>query len=372
MKVIRRKAAVACLGLLALVTFTAPAFAQSYIIESLRIPEAAAGAQGLEGLLVRLAGRGPYPLALISHGSPRDAAERPQLTPQQMLPQMMEFARRGWAAATVMRRGYGLSGGGWAESFGPCDKADYIHAGRAGAADLRAAFAVLSQRPDIDARHMIAVGVSAGGFATVALTENPPPGLVAAISFAGGRGSESADQVCDAPALIEAFRTFGQHTHTPMLWVYASNDHFFGPLLADQFRQAFAAGGAPVTFVHAAAFGADGHMLFSAQGRPVWTPLVDAFLRRQGLLDRAPLLPPYGSAPLRPPAVLSASGRKDFAAYLAAFPHKAFAVGGDGAYGWRTARRSAAEASRAALDLCGAHASACHVYAVDDGYAATQ
>ena len=348
-----------------------PAFAQTYTIESLRIPEAAAGSQGLEGLLVRPAGRGPYPLALISHGSPRDAGDRPQLTPQQMLPQMMEFARRGWAAATVMRRGYGLSGGGWAESFGPCDKADYIRAGRAGAADLRAAFASLSQRPDVDAHHMIAVGVSAGGFATVALTENPPRGHVAAISFAGGRGSESADHVCDAPALIQAFHTFGQHTSIPMLWVYAANDHFFGPLLADQFRQAFAQGGAPVTFVHAAAFGADGHMLFSAQGRPVWTPLVDAFLRRQGLLDRASLLPPYGSAALRPPAALSASGRKDFAAYLAAFPHKAFAVAGDGAYGWRTARRSAAEASRAALDLCSAHARACHVYAVDDGYAAT-
>jgi dienelactone hydrolase len=349
----------------------APAFAQTYVIESLRIPEAAAGPQGLEGLFVRPAGHRPYPLALISHGAPRDPAERPQLTPQEMLPQMMEFARRGWAAATIMRRGYGLSGGGWAESFGPCDNADYIRAGHAGATDLRAAFAVLSQRPDVDARRMIAVGVSAGGFATVALTENPPRGLVAAISFAGGRGSESADNVCDAPALIQAFHMFGQHTHTPMLWVYASNDHFFGPLLADQFRQAFAAAGAPVTFVHAAAFGMDGHMLFSAQGRPVWTPLVDAFLAREHLPRATPLLPPYASPALRPPGALSASGRKDFAAYLAASPPKACAVGGDGAYGWRTGRRSAAEASRAALDLCGAHASACHVYAVDDGYAAT-
>ncbi len=361
-------------GLLSILLLVAaslvPAFAQTYIIESLHIPETAAGAQGLEGLLMLPPGRGPYPLALLSHGSPRDAAERPQLAPQQMLPQMLEFARRGWAAATIMRRGYGLSGGGWAESFGPCDKADYLHAGRAGAADLTAAFAALSQRPDIDAHHMIAVGVSAGGFATVALTENPPPGLVAAISFAGGRGSQSADTICDAPALIAAFHTFGQHARTPMLWVYAANDHFFGPQLADQFRQAFAAAGAPVTFVHASAFGADGHKLFSAQGEAVWTPLVDAFLRRQGLRDRAPLLPPYGSGPLTPPAALSANGRKDFAAYLAAFPHKAFAIGADGAYGWRTARRSAAEARRAALDLCGAHAGACHVYAVDDGYAA--
>jgi dienelactone hydrolase len=354
-----------------LVALAAPAFAQTYVIQSLRIPMAVAGSQGLEGLIVRPAGRGPFPLAVISHGSPRDAADRPQMNPQQMLPQMMEFARRGWAAATVMRRGYGLSGGGWAESFGPCDSADYVRAGRAAAADLRAAFATLSRRADIDPQRMIAVGVSAGGFATVALTENPPPGLVAAISFAGGRGSESADEVCDEPALIDAFRTFGQSSRVPMLWVYAANDHFFGPQLAAQLQQAFVEAGGRVTFDHAAAFGSDGHMLFSAQGRPIWTPLVDAFLARQHL-PHTRLLPAYASPSLAPPRQLSASGRKDFAAYLAAFPHKAFAVSDDGAYGWRTARRSADEASRAALDLCGAHAEACHVYAVDDGYAASR
>lgn len=111
-----------------------PALAQNYVIEDLRIPMSAAGPQGLEGLIVHPSGNGPFPLALISHGSPRDDTERPQMTPQEMLPQMMEFARRGFTAATVMRRGYGASGGSWAESFGPCDHADYLDAGRASAA----------------------------------------------------------------------------------------------------------------------------------------------------------------------------------------------------------------------------------------------
>jgi hypothetical protein len=72
-----------------------PAFAQNYIVQDINIPEAAAGAQGLEGVFLRPVGRGRYPLALISHGSPRDPDERPQLAPQGMLPQMMEFARHG-------------------------------------------------------------------------------------------------------------------------------------------------------------------------------------------------------------------------------------------------------------------------------------
>jgi hypothetical protein len=214
---------------------------------------------------------------------------------------------------------------------------------------------------------MIAVGVSAGGFATVALTENPPRGLLAAISFAGGRGSENADNVCDAPALIEAFHTFGSRSRVPLLWVYAANDHFFGPILADQFRQAFAGAGGNVTFIHAEAFGSDGHQLFSSSGRQIWAPIVDSFLARQHLPRANPLLPPYASPPLAPPRQLSASGRKDFAAYLAAFPHKAFAISDNGAYGWRTAQRNDNEAKSAALGACGAHASTCHVYAVDDG-----
>jgi dienelactone hydrolase len=287
-----------------------------------------------------------------------------------MLPQMMEFARRGWAAATVMRRGYGLSGGEWAEGFRSCDHADYVDAGRASAADLKAAFAALAQRADIDNQHMIAVGVSAGGFATVALTADPPPVLIAAISFAGGRGSQSADQVCDAPALIEAFRTFGKTSRVPMLWVYAENDHFFGPALAQQFRQAFTQGGGTAIFDRVGPFGEDGHHLFSAQGRPIWTPLVDEFLAREHLPRTTPLLPAFASPRLSPPSELSAGGRKDFENYLAAFPHKAFAVASDGSYGWRTARRSADDARQAALDLCAKHTDdRCRVYAVDDDYA---
>src|SRR5208283_1257414 len=133
--------------------------------------------------------------------------------------QALEFARRGWAVVIVMRRGYGGSDGGWAEGFGPCDNANYIAAGTAGATDLKTTLDFVSHRPDIDPTHMIAVGVSAGGFATVALTADPPPGLIAAISFAGGRGSQESDQVCGPDRLIEAFRTYGGRSRIPMLWV---------------------------------------------------------------------------------------------------------------------------------------------------------
>jgi predicted acyl esterase len=61
---------------------------------------------------------GRHPLVLINHGSPRADSERPTMTPLELLPQANEFARRGFAAAIAIRRGYGDSGGGFAEDRG--------------------------------------------------------------------------------------------------------------------------------------------------------------------------------------------------------------------------------------------------------------
>src|SRR5260221_14608310 len=97
-----------------------PAAADPFYREDLRIPAAAAGPRGLEALLLRPSGTRRYPLALISHGTPRDAAERAGMSPYGSYRQALEFARRGFAALVVMRRGYRESGGGYAQDSGPC------------------------------------------------------------------------------------------------------------------------------------------------------------------------------------------------------------------------------------------------------------
>ena len=341
--------------------------AQGLVTEELRIPMAAAGPEGLEAILVKPSGPGRHPLAILSHGSPREAKDRPGMSARGMLPEAIEFARRGFVAVAVLRRGYGTSPGGWAEGFGSCADADYTKAGRAAAADLKASVAALTRRDDVDPRQVLAVGVSAGGFATVALTDDPPPGLVAAISFAGGRGSSAPDTVCNAESLDTAFRTFGAHSRVPMLWVYAINDHFFGPALAKQLFETFQAAGGHATFVRAVVFGSDGHGLFSAAGRPVWTPIVDAFLKSEHLGAPAQ---PLETPALEAPGALGANGRKDFQTFLEAAFHKAFAVSDKGAYAWRTARATTADAIAAALSQCEAAGhEACRLYAVDDAYA---
>jgi dienelactone hydrolase len=271
---------------------------QDLVEQKLRIPAPGAGKKGLEALMVHPNEPGPHPLALVNHGAPRTGDHR-KLTPLEMLPQAREFARRGWTTVIVMRRGYGHSGGNFAEDAHGCSRnQNYYRAGIESANDLRAAIAYLSKLPEVDASRIISVGRSAGGFATVALTADPPAGLVAGISFAGGRGSRASNEVCNPSALIDAFRQFGKTSRIPMLWVYAQNDHFFPPQIAAEFYNAFRAEGGIAQFIAAAPFGSEGHGLFSLAGIPIWTPMVDGFLRGQSLvLPRHPAWNKGGGCP---------------------------------------------------------------------------
>src|SRR5271156_1613891 len=272
-------------------TAAGAARAQDLVESELRIPMKEAGKKGLEAVMVRPNDTAAHPLALLNHGATREASDRPGMTPWGLLPQAREFARRGWTAVVVMRRGYGDSGGGFSEEGYACTpRVDYYDSGRESAKDLRAAMAYLATRPEVDATRMISVGVSAGGFATVALTADPPAGLVAAISFAGGRGSRKPDEVCNPEVLVRAFYELGSKSRVPMLWVYAENDHFFGPSIAAQLYQAFTSAGGKAEFVRAGTFRGDGHGLFSLGGTAIWTPMVATFLAQQNLTLRSTLL----------------------------------------------------------------------------------
>jgi dienelactone hydrolase len=343
-----------------------PALAQDYRKELLRIPFAGAGPRGLEALLVRPADGRRYPLALISHGSPRDAERRRQMTPGRYRMQAIEFARRGFAVLIVMRRGYGDSGENYAESSGSCGQRDYLRTAMISADDLRAAVEAMRKRGDVTTEGMIAIGQSAGGFASVALAAQPPPGLAAVINFAGGRGSRGDNDVCDQDSLVGAFGAMGRTARVPMLWVYSENDLYFWPELSKRFHAAFQASGGRAKFVMAPPFERDGHSLFTRRGASIWLPMVDAFLSEQNLGLRTPL-PPPATDTLAPPPQLVGSGREAFKEFVLAGDHKAFALSTGGRrYGWRAGMRSEREARVAAIEACERTGESCNIYAVDD------
>ncbi|HTZ46728.1 MAG TPA: CocE/NonD family hydrolase [Verrucomicrobiae bacterium] len=329
-----------------------PVPAQDIVVTEMRIPTHSSGKKGLEAVMVRPNDSQRHPLALLTHGSPRQADERPEMTPLAMIPQAREFARRGWTAVVVLRRGYGDSGGGYSEDAHACSpRPDFNGSAREAVKDLREATAYLVTRPEVDSSRMIGIGISAGGFAMVALASDPPPGMVAAISFAGGRGSNAPDHVCNAEALVGAFGDLGKHAKIPMLWVYAANDHFFSPQLAQAFYTAYSHNGGKATFFAADPFGTDGHHLFSARGIPRWTPIVDDYLKSQNLVLRDSLLP-LAPTTVDPPAYLSGRELDEFHFYLLGAPHKAFAVSSDGHVGTFFGQRTAAEAQKHALQNC--------------------
>ncbi|WP_244063356.1 S9 family peptidase [Bradyrhizobium sp. Ce-3] len=111
---------------LALVVFIlafGPARAEGIRLDPLKIPVPNAEAGGppialLDAIVLRPDDGQPHPLVLLNHGSPRSASDRPSMSPYGMWAQATEFARRGWVAVAVLRRGYGASQGGWAEAYG--------------------------------------------------------------------------------------------------------------------------------------------------------------------------------------------------------------------------------------------------------------
>jgi dienelactone hydrolase len=360
--------AVACAMLLAV---AAPSRAAGLVEEDIGVPVSFAPAGvgrpvTLDALVIRPDDGRRHPLAILNHGAPRQAADRAGMSPRSMRFQAREFARRGWTVVAFMRRGYGRSEGDYVESSGKCASPDYVAAGRNSAEDIRAMIRAMRDKPYVDGSRIISVGHSAGGFATIALTADPPPGLVAAISFAGGRGSLKPDEVCGPDRLAAAFAGFGRTSRVPMLWVYAANDHFFGPALAQRFHAAFTGAGGEAEFIAAPAFGSDGHALFSERGAPLWTRYVDDFLARQRLTLVDHLLPGRDEAAVRYPTGLGAEGRAAFLKYLDGSDHKAFVMSADGHFGWRTGQQTVKGAVDDATEFCRKNAATpCRAVTVD-------
>jgi dienelactone hydrolase len=235
----------------------------------------------LEGLVVKRSDlTGKLPVALITHGKSSHLSDMLESKAADYAGPARDLARRGWLAVVVMRRGFGQSDGPMAANVS-CATTSFADRFAADADDLQGALAAVSKRPDADPERVIAIGVSAGGAAVVALAARNPPNLRGVISISGGL------RMPDCPkedVLVNAYKDFGAASRVPNLWVYARNDSFFGPALVERLQSAFLDGGGDVRLVMYEKFGNDGHSLFTAAaGKLQWLMEMDAFLRFHGL-----------------------------------------------------------------------------------------
>lgn len=214
----------------------------------------------LESRIIKRADiEGRLPIALITHGMADSQAQRLNQHTSSIETQARDFAARGYLAVAVMRRGFGSSDGPIAASSS-CPVKSYVERFNADADDLQGALDSIAKRPDADSSRSIAVGVSAGGPAVIALAARNPKGLTAVVSVSGGLVSLACPK---EDALIDAYRAFGEASRVPQLWVYARNDSLFGPALVEKLREASLDGGADVKLINFEPMGRDGHDIFS-------------------------------------------------------------------------------------------------------------
>jgi dienelactone hydrolase len=259
--------------------------------EQVRIPVPGAG-YSVAATILRPDGPGPYGAIVLNHGVPGSAQGRAQVTALDFRVAAPVFAQHGYAVIMPLRRGFGATGGEFAEDAGPCSNPNFAKGEEAAANDVMAAYDYARALSYVDPDRMILAGQSAGGMASLyAAGKRSPKGLAAILNFAGGRGGVpqiSPGMPCAPEPLGKVFEEIGAEVKAPVLFHYAENDHYFGPQVAQQWYQQFRAAGADAELVVQPPFGNDGHFLFvHPQGVKQWLPAVKDFFAHHGLPFKA-------------------------------------------------------------------------------------
>lgn len=231
----------------------------------------------------------PAPIALINHGRAPSASGRAALGRARYSDAARYLVGRGFVVAVPTRVGYGVSGGADVEASGACAQRRYPAVFAAAAEQTLAVLEAVRQRPDVDPDRVLVLGQSFGGATAVALAALNPPGVRAAINFAGGGGGSPErhpEQPCSPAQLAQLFAGYGRTARVHMLWVYADNDRYFGARLPREWHAAFTQAGGTAQFVQFDPQGADGHNLFT-RFPATWQPVVSAFLDAQGFAASA-------------------------------------------------------------------------------------
>lgn len=224
-------------------------------------------------------------VVILNHGSPPSPEDRPKMTAYKCDSEVVQwFLSRGYIVMSPLRRGYGATGGAWAEGFGKCDKADFFHAGLETARDMEAAVNFVEQIPQARKDQVVVVGQSAGGWGSIALNSLGNPKVKAIINMAGGRGGHHGpnhNQNCSPEQLAKDAGQYGASAKVPMLWIYAENDSFFAPAIAKAMHEAFTKAGGKADLIQKPAFGKDGHKQFAAEGgSQVWGQDFEKYLNQ--------------------------------------------------------------------------------------------
>ena len=212
------------------------------------------------------------PLVVINHGT--DEMTRLAVSMPVYYWLSRWFVERGYVVVLPQRRGHGATGGPLSELIGTCEHPDHYASGMVAADDIAAAVNYMTQQPFVAPDGAIVVGMSTGGWASLALAARNLPQVQAIVNFAGGRGGHAYGEpnaICGTEELLAAARAYGAHAREPTIWFYAKNDFYFGPKLAKSLAQVWSEAGGSVEEHILPPYGAEGHTIADdRRGWDIW------------------------------------------------------------------------------------------------------
>lgn len=176
-------------------------------------------------------GNGPFPLALIHHGS-TGTGQQPRWFKAVWTNDWLAdiFNQNGWIAAFPQRRGRGGSDGLYDEGFAEDRTQGYspeatrsIAGAERALEDANAALAALKKMPMVQSGETLLAGVSRGGVVAIMQAGTSLNGIAGVINFVGGWVSEGCCDTSINPALFRRIGSFDG----PVLSIYGEDDNYY-------------------------------------------------------------------------------------------------------------------------------------------------
>ncbi|WP_063800191.1 alpha/beta hydrolase family protein [Bradyrhizobium retamae] len=226
----------------------------------------------LEAVIFRPTGAGPFPLAVINHGSTGGGIILP--TETWFSTDLANFLNdRGWIVAYPQRRGRGKSDGLYDEGYA-CNVDMSLGGADRALADIDAAIAALRRRQDIASAPILIGGQSRGGVLSIAYAGLHPEQVAGAVNFVGGWARESC---LVASTVNHSLFERGASYPKPTIWLYGQHDTFYSIAHSRDNFAAFEKAGGRGKFLEFEAQAGQGHFVFR---RPnLWSGPLDSYLK---------------------------------------------------------------------------------------------
>jgi dienelactone hydrolase len=222
----------------------------------------------LEAVIFKPDGTGPFPLAVINHGSTGGGRDPAVAKQTWFAADLADFLNAlGWMVAFPQRRGRGKSDGLYDEGFSQdrksgytCDADTSLRGADRALSDIDAAIAALRRRPDVAPTAVLIGGQSRGGVLAAAYAGLHPAQIFGVINFVGGRLGEACSS---ASAVNQALFERGAHYGRPTIWLYGQDDPFYSIAHSRSNFAAFEKAGGQGSFFEFGGPSNPGHTVFS-------------------------------------------------------------------------------------------------------------